>query len=110
MSQRNLKELDDWRQSVVSQWTDHRVVDDLWVDLHIWFWEHLYADLAEYDLYLKGFTLREKADEWLLVLKLWTGETQRVAFCSGDTPTGCIRRLRKRLRGETFETFPDKFV
>jgi hypothetical protein len=103
-------QLDEWRQSVLSDFTDHRIVDGLWIDVHIWFWLHLYADLADYDAVFRGVTIRQQEEYVLLVLKVFLAEVPHVVFISGGTPTSCMRKLRDKLRNNEVNFVVDKYA
>lgn len=109
MSEGTLEQLDTWRQSVLSTWTDHRIADDLWVDVHLWFFLHLYADLVKYGMVVDGYSFREKVRDSLLTLKVHSDEGAYVVFSSSDTTTGCMRRLRERLREGDCKFVVDKY-
>lgn len=109
MSEGTVEQLDEWRQSVLSGWTDHRIVDDLWVDLHIWFFMHLYADLAKAGMVLNGMTFSEKYGSWLLVVKVSQDKVPLVAFVSGKNPTSCMRQCRDLLRNGGVNWTRDKY-
>ena len=94
----------------LSSWNDHRIVDASWVDIHIWFFLHIYADLAKYGLELRGHTLRENYAGWLLVVKVQEGDIPLVGFLSGDTPTACMKRLRNCLRSDEMKWTRDKYA
>lgn len=109
MSGETIETLDQWRQDVLRDFTDHRIVDALWVDVHLWFFLHLYADLAKSGTRLEGFSLRDKQDMWLLVLKVTQADLPLVGFVSGSTPTSCMRKLRDRLRKEEMVWSADRY-
>lgn len=104
-----VQQLEDWRQSVLKDWTDHRVVSALWVDTHIWFFQHIYADLANYDLTLDGWSVREKDRGTLLVLKVTQDDTPYVVFLSSTDATHCMRKARDDLRDGGLKLIPDRF-
>lgn len=103
------KDLDDWRAGVLECFTDHRIVSAEWVDAHLWFHLHSYADLAKSGLELRGWTFREKHGDWLLVLKLLSGGTPQVAFVTSANPTRCMLKARKLLRNGGLVVYEDKF-
>lgn len=103
------KQCDEWRQSVLKDWTDHRIVSDLWLDVHIWFYMHLYGDLAKFDLECQGWSVRQKERESLLVVKLTQGETPYVVFVTSSDPTHCMRKFRDMLRNGGPKLVPDRF-
>ena len=104
------KDLDDWRQSVLTDFTDHRIVDTHWVDAHIWFFEHMYADLNEFGLECYGYSFKAKHEEWLLVLKVRTEDTPYVVFVSSQNPTRCMSKLRSLLRNGGPKLYEDRFA
>lgn len=103
------EDLDTWRAAALEQWTDSRIVDAAWVDTHLWFFQHLYADLAQFSLGLRGYSFREKYGEWLLVLRLLQDSIPQVVFVSSKTPTGCMSKLRRMLRSEGIELREDRY-
>lgn len=105
-----VEQLNTWRQEVLSAWTDHRIVDDVWVDHQIWFFMHLYADLAKYGAVCTGYSFREKLQGTLMVLKVVKEENPYVVFVNGSTPTGCIRILRRQLREGELRLVPDQYA
>ena len=109
MNEKTAEQLDAWRLEALSQWTDERIVDASWVDVHIWFFLHAYADLAEMSLELYGVTFRENYAGWLMVVKVRQGDVPLVAFLSGKTPTGCMRHLRNQLREGNLNLSRDKY-
>lgn len=104
------KDLDKWRADSLEGFVDTRIVDAEWVDAHIWFFLHSYADFAKFGLELIGWTCREKHGDWLLVLKLVEEGTQRVAFVTSVTPTRCMLKARKLLRNSGLLVYDDKFA
>lgn len=104
------EQLDEWRAGVLSEFVDHRVVDALWVDVHIWFFIHLYADLANYNAVYCGVSVRQKDDYTLMVVKVLLGDTPHVVFISGSTATSCMRKLRDKLRDESVNFVVDKYA
>lgn len=103
------KVLDEWRQSVLTDWTDHRVVSSLWVDVHIWFYMHLYADLANLGLECQGWSVRQGERESLMVIKLTQDDAPYVVFVTSTDPTHCMRKLRDLLRNGGPKLVPDRF-
>lgn len=110
MSQETVDQLDQWRAAALEQWTDTRIVDPSWVDVHIWFFLHAYADLAEHSLVMHGFSLRESYAGWLLVVKATQDDVPLVAFVSGENPTSCMRQFRRGLRETKVNWTKDKFA
>jgi hypothetical protein len=104
------EQLDEWRQDVLSGFTDHRIVDTLWMDVHVWFWQHLYGDLSEYDAVFRGVTIRQQEEYVLLVLKVFLAEVPHVVFISGSTTTSCMRKLRDKLRNNEVNFVVDKYA
>ena len=102
--------LDEWRETAVGQWQDSRIVDAEWVGVHLWFFQHLYADLAIYERELTGFSFRQKAADWLMVVKVDHLGTQEVVFVSGQNPTRCMRKLRRLLRDGGCSFYPDRYA
>lgn len=103
------QQLDDWRGAALEGWTDHRIVDDAWVDVQIWFWLHLYADLAQYSLELDGANFSARGDVWLLVLKVHQGDTPLVGFVTSKNPTRCMSKARDLLRNGGLNWSRDKY-
>lgn len=101
--------LDEWRQDVLKDWSDSRLVSSLWLDVHIWWDLHLYADLAEHAIVLDGWTVREEPHGTLLVLKVTREDIPYVVFMSSKDTTGCMRRVREELRNGGLKLFPDKY-
>lgn len=101
--------LDEWRQNVLREFTDHRIVSDLWLDCVIWFHMHLYADLANFELECQGWTVRQRERETLLVLKVTQRGTPYVVFVTSSDPIHCMRRLRAQFRDGGPKLVPDKF-
>lgn len=110
MSVETAEQLDEWRASVLEGFTDERIVSVEWVDAHIWFFAHSYADLGQSGLELRGFTFREKDGDWLLVLKLLQEGIPQVAFVSSANPTRCIQKTRKLLRNGGLTLYEDKYA
>lgn len=104
------EQLDAWRKEVLAGWEDSRIVDAEWLDVQIWFWMHSYSDLANLGLELVGVNLRQKHDDWLMVLKLRSEGTQQVAFVSSSTPTRCMRKARKLMRNGGLLLYEDKYA
>ena len=100
---------DDWRQRVLKDWKDHRLVSDLWVDTHIWFYMHLYADLAKHELECQGWSIRQGERDTLLVVKLTQESIPYVVFVTSSDPTHCMRKFRTMLRNGGPELVPDRF-
>lgn len=109
MSAENVRNLDNWREASLEQWTDTRIVDQAWVDTQLWFFLHSYADFAESGLELVGFSFREKHGDWDLILKLDQGDIPLVAFVTSKNPTRCMSKLRKLLRNGGLALYQDKF-
>lgn len=101
--------LDKWRQNVLSDWKDHRLVSSLWVDTHIWFHLHIYADLANFDLQLDSWSFASLDRGTRLVLKVTHEDTPYVVFLSSGTPTECMRKARKALRDGGLKLVPDRY-
>lgn len=103
------KILDDWRQDVLMDFTDHRIVSSLWVDTHIWFYMHLYADLLIHELTLDGWSVRQSERDTLLVLKLTKEDIPYVVFVTSSDPTHCMRKTRDLLRNGGLNLVRDRF-
>jgi hypothetical protein len=110
MAADNVKNLNEWREASLEQWTDERIVDQEWVDAHIWFHLHSYADFAKSGLELIGWSCRQKHGDWLLVLKVLEGGTQQVGFITSATPTRCMLKVRKLLRNGGLSLYADRFA
>lgn len=110
MSEKTVADLDAWRMNALESWDDHRIVDRLWVDLHIWLFLHSYADLAQSSLVLYGLNFRESPAGWLLVVKVRQGEVPLVGFISGKNPTSCIRQFRECVRNDKMKWSRDKYA
>lgn len=103
------EQLDSWRKEALASWKDHRIVDSEWVDAHIWFWLHLYSDLAQISAELRGVVFREKHGDWLMVLKIRQGDTPLVGFVTSKNPTRCMRKARDLLRNGGLAWSTDKW-
>lgn len=103
------KQLDEWRQNVLRDWTDHRLVSDLWIDTHIWFFNHIYADCANCGVTLDGWSVREQDRGTLLVLKVTKDDTPYVVFVSSTDTTHCMRKVRDQMRNGGLKLVPDRF-
>jgi hypothetical protein len=104
------EQLDEWRQNVLGEFVDNRIVDAAWLDCWVWFWLHLYADLANYDSVFRGAVFRQDDDYCLLVLKVSAEDIPQVVFVSGSSPTSCVRKLRNKLRDGSIIFSRDKFA
>ena len=104
------EQLDEWRADALSDFRDHRVIDALWVDCWVWFWLHLYADLANYDGVFSGAVFRQQDEYTLLVLKAVVEGIPSVVFVSGSSPTSCVRKLRDKLRDASVSFVIDKYA
>lgn len=104
-----VQQLTDWRQSVLKDWTDHRIVSSLWLDLHIWWEMHLYADLANLELELTGWSVRELADGVRMVIKVRKEDIPYVVFFHSKDTTGCIRKARNDMRNGGLKLVPDRY-
>jgi hypothetical protein len=102
-------ELDSWRAAATEQWSDSRIVDAEFIDLHIWLHLHSYADFAKFGATLDGFSFCARPDGWLLVVKATIADTPQVAFVSSETTTGSVRIFRRLLRMGEVRWYPDKF-
>ena len=103
-------DLDEWRKAALEKWTDHRIVDDDWLDTHIWFFMHAYADWNQIGCEFTGFSLRQRYGEWLLVVKLLKDGVPYIVFVSSSTPTRSMRKLKDLLRNGGVKLNPDKFA
>jgi len=104
------EDLDAWRAAAIEQWSDGRIVDAAWLDVAIWFFQHSYADFVNLDCELIGFSLRQKHRDWLLVVKVLQGGTQRVGFVSSINPIRCMRKLRDMMRAGELRLMDDRFA
>lgn len=104
------EQLDSWREDALSDLRDHRVIDPVWMDVHVWFFLHLYAEFVNVEWVLRGFSFRERDGVWLLVLKVSFDDIPQVVFVSSDTPTHCMSKLRKLLREDQAQFYPDKYA
>lgn len=104
------EDLDKWRLETLADWTDKRIVDVETMDIWIWFFEHLYADLVNFQWELAKFSFRQKDLDWLLVAGFDTPEGPQVVFLSSSTPTRCMRKLRSQLRSGELKSYPDKYA
>lgn len=103
------QQLDDWRKESLTQWKDSRIVDATWLDAHIWFWQHLYSDLAQISMEFDGVTFRESNGVWLMVLKAHSEGVPLVGFVTSKNPTRCMRKARDLLRNGGLNWSRDKY-
>lgn len=103
------KQCDEWRHNVLKDWTDHRLVSDLWLDLHIWWNMHLYADLANLELELTGWSVRELGDGVRMVIKVRKEEAPYVVFFHSKDTTGCLRKVREAMRNGGLQLVVDRY-
>lgn len=104
------KDLDDWRAGVLEDFTDHRLVDRMWVDAHMWWELHSYADFANLGLVLRGWSFRESHGDWCMVVKVNQEDTPYVVFVWSATPTRCVQKLRKLMRNGGVQLVVDKYA
>lgn len=101
--------LDEYRTNVLESWNDDRIVPKAWVDTHIWFFLHLYADLNQIGATLDGFNFRQSPDDTLLILKLTKEDLPYVVFVGSSDPTHCMSKLKRQLRAGDIRLLVDQY-
>lgn len=105
-----LEQLHEMRSKSLEQWTDGRVVERWWIDIHLWFFMHLYADLANLELELRGWSVRESEHDTLMVLRVSQAGTPYVVFITSRDATHCMGKLKKFMRAGELKLVPDRFA
>lgn len=105
-----VEHLSEWRTNVLEGWTDERIVSKRDLDALLWFYQHMYADLANFELTLRGWSYRESEYSSLLVLKVTQGDIPYVVFSGSRDAISCVRKLKLSFQEETFQLVRDKFA
>lgn len=105
----DLGKLDEYRDSLLEQWVDERVLAKRWLGIHIWFHLHSYADFANCGLTLQGYSVRESEDDVLLILKVREGDTPYVVFLGSSDTTHCMLKLKRQMRNGGLKLVPDRY-
>lgn len=95
--------------AAMEQWTDMRVlhVDDL-EDL-VLFWCYVPKALSQLGIRFKGYQLRQRDGQYLLMVKGSQNDTPLVVFLTSATTTGCVRLFVSQLEGDRLNWVRDKY-
>jgi hypothetical protein len=96
--------------AALEQWTDQRLIDadDLYDLLALMVHHHLVFVNSGHSL--TGFSFRQKADSWLLTVKVKESGTPLVVFVTADNPTGCVRRFFNLYCNDRLSWVRDKYA
>lgn len=106
----SIEKLDDWRRDALEQLADERAVSR--ASLELWWWFHmcLYADLAQHQWELRGYSVRLSEDDCLLTLRIVEDGVPYVVFTGSANTTLCIKKLRRQMRDGTVQVHDDRFA
>lgn len=96
-------------QAALEQWTDQRIIDDRRLESLLLFLIYGQKVLSQIGMKLKGFSCRQKQDQWLLTVKGTENETPLVVFITSQTPTGSIEKFLDLLERDRLSWVRDKF-
>lgn len=74
-----------------------------------WEW-FLWGYLSQFGMECRGFSFRQKLDEWLLCLRVDGEGGAQVAFMSSSTTTGCVRKMCNALRTGEVRWYEDRYA
>lgn len=104
------EKLDVWRSEALAQWVDERSLTRASIDVWWWFFENLYADLAQIGAVFRGVSWRADDEDCLMVLKVLQGGLPGVVFTGSLTPTRCMAKLRRQIRDGSAKVLEDKYA
>lgn len=87
-----------------------RALQIAWGDDFVWLVTTFVQEYGQKGGEVRGFALRAREDDWLLVVRVGDAEGLRVAFTSKSSPTGCVSSFRKRWTAGDLNFLPDRYA
>jgi len=96
-------------QASLEQWTDQRVMlaDDL--EDTLLFIVHLSRILVNIGHRLCGYQFRQKNGQWLMTIKVRSGDLPLVVFVTASTPSSCMSRFIDLYENDRLTWIQDKY-
>lgn len=109
MSYTSILELEESVKQTLSGWTDHRLLDKEELTAMLLFLVYGQNVYSQFSADWTGASFSQSESTCLLVARRVENGIPQVAFCTGRTPTDCMRIWWRRLRDDTLTWTRDKY-
>lgn len=100
----------EYLRTIETTYTDARVLTELEHRSLVWLLHYGQNVFSQIGMDWVGVNFRQKDTSCLMVVKAHDGDTQRVVFITGRTPTDCAVSFVKQFHRDELKWVKDKFA